>query len=93
MSVEKFIKVTKLIVDFMFFAGIAVLFTLPFTMKIAGIYYSEAIAEHYVLMVITFAAAGIFGLLIVDQLRRMMRTVVKQNCFVEENVRSLLEIG
>ena len=93
MSVEKFIKVTKLIVDFMFFAGLIVLFTLPFTMKLAGIYYSDAIKEHYVLMVVTFAVAGIFGLLIVDQLRRMMKTVVKQNCFVEENVKSLEVMG
>lgn len=93
MSVEKFIKVTKWTVDFMFFAGLVVLISLPFTMKLAGMYYSEAIEEHYVLMVITFAVAGVFGLLIVDQLRRMMKTVVNQNCFVQENVKSLEVMG
>ena len=93
MNVEKFIKVTKWIVDFMFFTGLVVLVTLPFTMKLAAIHYSESIEEHYVLMVITFAIAGVFGLLIVDQLRRMMKTVVSQNCFVQENVRSLEVMG
>jgi len=93
MKAEKLIKVTKWIVDFMFFVGLIVLITLPFTMKLAGLYYSEAIKDHYILMVITFAIAGIFGLLIVDQLRKMMRTVVNQNCFVEENVRSLEVMG
>lgn len=93
MSGEKLIKITKWIVDFMFFAGLIVLVTLPFTMKLAGLYYSAAIQEYYVLMVVVFAIAGVLGLLIVDQLRRMMKTVVKQDCFVQENVRSLEIMG
>ena len=40
-------------------------------------------------MFAVFAASGIFGILIIRQLRRMMRTVIEESCFVYENVKSL----
>ena len=40
-------------------------------------------------MLLTLAVSGIFGILIVGQLRKMMRTVVSGSCFVYENVKSL----
>lgn len=89
MEYEKITKFTKLILDFMFFSGIVVFATVPIWLKFAGIYYSQKISEHYWLMLIVFAASGLFGLLIVNELRKMMRTVICQNCFVTENVCSL----
>ena len=44
-------------------------------------------------MLLIFAASGICGILIINELRKMMRTVVQKNCFVRENIRSLRRMG
>ena len=79
---EKIVRATKLILDFMFFSGIMVVVTLPWTLNLAGRYYDAVILEQYVPMLLTLAVSGIFGILIVGQLRKMMRTVVSGSCFV-----------
>lgn len=89
MNGEKLIRITKQLLDVMFFGGIVVIVTLPLTLRYAGIYYSSAFQEYYVLMLVIFALSGICGIVIVGQLRKMMRTVVQKNCFVYENVKSL----
>lgn len=89
MDYEKIKKFTKLILDIMFFSGIVVIVTIPVWLGWAGEHYSEAIMEHYWLMMIVFAVSGLSGLMIVNELRRMMRTVVEHNCFVQNNIRSL----
>lgn len=89
----KLIRFTKLILDIMFFGGIAVLVTLPFSLKLLGKYYSAKIAENFFFMLISLAICGIFGLLIITQLRRMMRTVIEEDCFVYENVGSLRKMA
>lgn len=86
---EKIVRATKLILDFMFFSGSMVVVTLPWTLNLAGRYYDAVILEQYVPMLLTLAVSGIFGILIVGQLRKMMRTVVSGSCFVYENVKSL----
>lgn len=86
---EKIVRATKLILDFMFFSGIMVVVTLPWTLNLAGRYYDAVILEQYVPMLLTLAVSGIFGILIVSQLRKMMETVVNGSCFVYENVKSL----
>ncbi len=60
MREEKIIKFTKVILDIMYFSGMIVLVTLPFTLKLTGQYYSDAITYHYYKMLIVFAAASIF---------------------------------
>lgn len=89
MEYEKIKRFTKIILDFMFYSGIIVVVTVPGWLKLAGKYYSRSIGEYYSLMLLIFAASGIFGLLIVNELRKIMRTVVAQDCFVRNNVRSL----
>ena len=89
MRKEKIVRATELILDFMFFSGIMVVVTLPWTLNLAGRYYDAVILEQYVPMLLTLAVSGIFGILIVGQLRKMMRTVVSGSCFVYENVKSL----
>ena len=44
-------------------------------------------------MLITVALAGVCGLTIVHQLRRMIKTVIKKDCFVDNNVKSLSMMG
>lgn len=90
---EKLIRVTKILLDLMFYSGIVVIVTLPLTLKYAGIHYSRAFQEYYVLMLAIFAMSGVCGIVIVGQLRKMMRTVIRKNCFVYENVKSLEVMG
>lgn len=89
MKYERIKKLTKLILDIMFFTGIIVLLTLPIWLRFAGTHYSKDIEIHYLAMLIVFAVSGLNGLLIVNELRKMMKTVLEANCFVEDNVKSL----
>ena len=89
MREEKIIKFTKIILDIMYFSGMIVVVTLPFTLKLAGEYYSVAIAQNYYKMLVVFAASSIFGIFILGQLRKMMKTVICDDCFVWQNVKSL----
>lgn len=93
MKGEKLNKITKIILDFMFYSGIIVLVTLPVTLKLAGTYYSESLVRYYWSMLAIFGGSGICGVVIVHQLRKMMRTVVDQDCFVDGNVKSLKVMG
>ena len=89
MKYERIKKLTKLILDIMFFTGIIVLITLPIWLRFAGTHYSKDIENHYLAMVIVFAVSGLNGLLIGNELRKMRKTVREVNCFVEDNVKSL----
>lgn len=86
---EKLIKGTKVILDVMLYSGIIVFLTLPLTLKFAAEHYSSAIREHYYPMLFVLGGSAILGLVIIFRLRRMMQTVVRKNCFVHENVKSL----
>ena len=52
-----------------------------------------AITDHYWYAVVSIMAVGIFTLLILFELRKMMKTVIEDNCFVEANVKSLYRMG
>lgn len=80
---------TKYLLNFMFCTGILVLASLPYTLKLAGRYYSKELSQHYISMLIIFLAAGICGLVIVYQLRKMIGTVIRRNCFSDVNTKSL----
>ena len=84
-----FIKFTKYLLDIMYFGGFVVLITLPATIKFLGKYYSSVITKNFTLMLFVFGISGILGILIIGQLRRMMRTVIEDSCFVYGNVESL----
>ena len=49
-----FISFTKYFLDLMFFAGILVEITLPFTLRLAGKFYSAEIGRQYVPMLVIF---------------------------------------
>ena len=85
----RFIKITKYVLDIMYFGGFVVLITLPATIKFLGKYYSSVITKNFKLMLFVFGISGILGILIIGQLRRMMRTVIEDSCFVYGNVESL----
>ena len=93
MRQSRLISFTKYFLDFMFFSGILVEVSLPFSLKILGEYYWKEMAEQYWPMLIIFGLSGICGLIIVYQLRKMMKTVVKRECFVDNNTKSLSTMG
>ena len=77
----------------MFFSVILVEVSLPFSLKMLVEYYWKEMAEQYWPMLIIFGLSGICGLIIVYQLRKMMKTVVKRECFVDNNTKSLSTMG
>lgn len=79
---------TKFMLDFMYFAGFVVIVLLPVGIRFYGTYNSYFADNFYSLWVIFFLS-GVFALLIVQQLRKMMRTVIDDDCFIRENVTSL----
>ncbi|MDD3362610.1 MAG: DUF2975 domain-containing protein [Hespellia sp.] len=87
------IRITKVILDIMLVLGIITIITLPLTMHLAGKYYSAEIEVHFVAMMWILGAAALFGMLILYELRSMMKTVVEENCFVQRNVTSLDRMG
>lgn len=93
MNQKKLIKFTNLLLGIMFYSGIVVILGLPFILKLAGKYYSPSITEKFWPMMIIYIIAGVCGLIIVKQLWKMIRTVINQDCFVDNNVKSLNLMG
>lgn len=89
MKENRIILFTKYLLNFMFCTGILVAASLPCTLKLAGRYYSKELGEHYISMLIIFLVSGICGLVIVYQLRKMIGTVIRRNCFSDVNTKSL----
>lgn len=85
-------RFTKLILDFMYFAGIAVTATLPISIKFLG-RYIEFYNKYYYQQLIIFFIAGILAVLIIGELRKMFASVLAEDCFIKGNVVSLQKMG
>lgn len=85
----KLVKFTKYVLDIMFFGGILMIVTLPLSLRLLGKIYSDEISENLFIILIIMEIAGVLGLMIIIQLRKMMKTVLEESCFVYENVRCL----
>lgn len=79
---------TKYLLDLMYFAGIFVTATLPFSIKFYGKYNSYFRDNFYSLLVVLFLS-GVFAVLIIHELRKMFLSVIRDDCFIKENVESL----
>ena len=88
MKKETLIKLTKYLLDFMFYSGIVVTALMPITVKILSS-YSQNLNAHYWEGVIIYFVLGIAAVVILRELRRIFRTVISKDCFVRENVASL----
>lgn len=94
MKKETLIKFTKYLLDFMFFGGILVTISLPWSVKLIGTYLGyEPFLEQYNEVVTIYFILGILAVLILGELRKMFRTVLAEDCFVKENVVSLQRMG
>lgn len=85
---DKLTLFTKYLLDLMYFAGIFVTATLPFSIKFYGKYNSYFRDNFYSLLVVLFLS-GIFAVLIIHELRKMFLSVIRDDCFIKENVNSL----
>ncbi len=89
---ETLIRLTKYFLDFMFFGGIVVTATLPFSLKFIG-RYLERVAQNYGEALIIYFVLGIAAVVIIRELRKIFKTVIDKNCFVHANVESLKKMG
>ena len=85
-------KWTKLLLDFMFYAGIVVTVSLPFSLKFIGKYY-KPLADNDEENVIIYFVLGVAAVVLIRELRRIFATVLAEDCFVEANVISLRKMG
>ena len=88
MKKENLVKITKYLLDVMFYTGIIVTAIMPITVKMLSP-FSEKLQENYIAGVIIYFVLGIAAIVILRELRRIFKTVINQNCFVKENVVSL----
>lgn len=94
MKKENIVRITKYLLDFMFFAGIIVTVALPFLLKLKWVaVYLPKIEEHYAECVVIYFVLGLLALVILGELRKMFRTVLADDCFVYDNVVSLQRMG
>ena len=92
MKKESIIRITKYLLDFMFFAGILVTIFLPAIVKFLDPYLVVC-RDHYTEIVIIYFVLGVLAIAILGELRKMFRTVLADNCFVQDNVVSLQRMG
>ncbi len=95
-------KAVKVILDFCFFMGLILEVLVPFGLKYAvqlvikllgdATEYAQ-ILDHYPYAIISIMLVGASALAILYELRKMMRTVINDDCFVEQNVISLYRMG
>ena len=83
---------TKLLLDFLFYVSILVMVTLPFSIRWAGKYLPRLVERYWEVLVI-YIILGIFATVLIYELRKIFRTVLIENCFVQENVKSLRRMG
>lgn len=83
---------TKYLLDLMFYGGIVVTATLPLTIRFYG-RYNSYFAQYWIPLVLLFGISGVFAILIILELRRMFQSVLDDDCFTRENVRSLKRMG
>lgn len=85
-------KGTKLLLDVMFFAGVLVTVSLPWSVKLVGTMLPQLV-EHYEETVIIYFVLGVSAEKLLWELRRIFATVLREDCFVQENVVSLRKMS
>lgn len=83
---------TKYFLDFMFYGAILVTLSLPFSIHWIGRYLT-GVEERYWALLVVYFILGISAAVLLSELRKIFRTVLAENCFVQENVRSLRRMG
>lgn len=88
-SENKLIVFTRYLILFMLVSGVVVLITLPFTLNMCKKYDYNGLSKHFYPILTIIAFCGVMALLILWQLKKIFDTVISNDCFVNENVKSL----
>lgn len=83
---------TKWMLDMMFYGGILVTAAVPLLYRMVAPYEPQ-IKEYYIPLCIILMICGVLAVLILWELRKMFKTVLLEDCFVESNVISLKRMG
>lgn len=86
------VRGTKYLLDMMFYCGILVTVSLPWSIRWIG----EALPgliRHYEEAVIIYFVLGVSAEKLLLELRKIFKTVLAEDCFVRENVISLQKMG
>lgn len=89
---KRLIAGTKYLLDFMFYGGMAATALLPLAVKLIGEWFPQLV-QHYEETVIIYFVLGVSAVVLIRELRKIFRTVLNGDCFVEENVTSLRKMG
>lgn len=88
-----FSGIVKHILDLVFVGGIGIFLSLPIALKwYLGLMYTRTSENYYFLLGFIFIT-GIFALLIVNEIRKLLKNLNKNNPFIMENVTSLNRIA
>ena len=88
-----FSGLVKYILDLIFFGGIGILLSLPITIKwYLGLMYSST-SENYNFLLGFLFITGILALVVVNEIRNLLKNLNKRNPFIMNNVQSLNRIA
>lgn len=94
---SKIVTFTKTCLDIIFVLSILGTLACPYLIKVYSMHQRAnqyaRIDQNYLLLCILFMIAGFLGILILYELRKMMKSVQKEDCFIYENVTSLRKMG
>ncbi len=89
---DKLTFFTKILLDFMYYAGIIVTIFVPLIIKGYG-NFNSYFADNVPELSAIFMLSGIFAVLIIHELRKLFKSVLADDCFIRENVASLNKMG
>ena len=89
---SKIVRITKLLLDFMFYTGFIVTAGVTFVIRVYG-NYNQYFKEYWISLSVIFVISGILALLILSELRKVLKSVQEDDCFIKENVTSLSKMG
>lgn len=84
-----FSGIVKHILDLIFIGGIGILLSLPISLKwYLDSMYTQTSENYYFLLGFLFVT-GIFALVVVNEIRKLLKNLNKKNPFIMDNVKSL----
>jgi len=88
-----FSGIVKHILDLIFLGGIGILLSLPIALKwYLGLMYTRTSENYYFLLCFLFLT-GIMALVVVNEIRRLLKNLNQRNPFIRANVKSLNRIA
>lgn len=83
---------TKILLDFMYYTGITVTCLVPLIITGYG-KYNSYFGENVPQLSVIFIISGFFAVFIIRELRKMFKSVLANDCFTYDNVKSLNKMG